>query len=169
MTDLATVFYNGDKPYILIKVQPQGRMCFNKHNNYSLQVPPSVAQEVIKQWGRFFTADIPAPLPEPFMLIAEDPVLEPVVFVEERPSPEPVVAKPVVSIAPVSKLTILADGSMVRGGNQVKELIAPPTKTPKENKPPRRKALVHPMYKDGVRIIKAARKKVASRNKGVTR
>ena len=59
----STLKYTGDKPYILIKVNPHGRMCFNKHNNYSLKVPTEIALETLKQWGRFFKIETSPPLP----------------------------------------------------------------------------------------------------------
>lgn len=76
MPEMATVTYIGDKIYFMTHIQPHGRICFNRHNGYKLPVLPSVAESLMRQYGKFFVAEMPVE-PEVIMEeVVEEPVTE---------------------------------------------------------------------------------------------
>lgn len=76
-----TVKYIGDRPFFQANVDAVGRITFNRHNNFTKELPVEVCGSIVKQWGKFFEI---GEMGEQRTVAVEEEKVEPVVVVEKQ-------------------------------------------------------------------------------------
>jgi hypothetical protein len=54
VSETAEIKYAGDRPFMMVTVEGVGRVLFNRHNNFTQELPTGACIYIMRQWGKFF-------------------------------------------------------------------------------------------------------------------